>query len=120
MGTQQAYPIGTILTRKKKQEDDLDELVVVGGGKQLVVTSHNGFSGNFQLDAAAARAEYTSDVPDTVYLEQPGYVSPGLTPEQQFAEAAERNPPEENESRGRTRRTNTPKKVKPVKDDTDA
>lgn len=88
MGTQVSYPIGTILTRRNPKGDDLDTLRVVGGGKTLVVTPAEGFGANFDLNAAQARAEYETDVPDSVLLSQPSYVDPGPTPEQVFAQSA--------------------------------
>lgn len=84
MGTETSYPIGTILTRRNPVGDENDELRVVGGGKELVVTSTKTFGDNFQITGAVARAEYTTDVPDSVLLSQPTYVDPGPSPEQVF------------------------------------
>jgi hypothetical protein len=86
MGTETAYPIGTILTRREPQGDGRDQLKVVGGGKEeVVVTSNTDFTENFGLQAGVIRAEYEANV-DTegVHLSTPTYVDPGPTPEQVF------------------------------------
>lgn len=87
MGTEQSYPIGTVLTRKKPEGDSLDEVRVVGGGKTLVVTPNQEFGTSVQLDANRARQEYNSDIGDDVRAAQPTYIDPGPSPEQFFSDA---------------------------------
>lgn len=108
MGTEQSYPIGTVLTRKKPEGDNRDEVRVVGGGKELIVTPNKEFGESFQIDANVARRDYNSDVGEDVLLAQPTYIDPGPTPEQVFSQDTntERRP---EASAWRTRKSDDPR-----------
>lgn len=119
MGTEQSYPIGTVLTRKKPEGDALDEVRVVGGGKTLVVTPNKEFGTSVQLDANRARVEYTSDIGDDVLLAQPTYIDPGPSPEQFFAESDTNTERRPEASAWRTRKSEDPRtEVESAKIDT--
>lgn len=100
------YPIGTVLTRKDPQGDFMDEVHVVGGGQQLIVESRKEFSGVHELDMKLARTEYDADIPESVRLERPQVVDPGLTPEQVFAQT-EREGREQNKTEGKSPKSRT-------------
>ncbi len=85
MGTEMLYPIGTVLTRKDPKGDFMDEVHVIAGGSKLVVESRKEFTGAHELDVSVARNEYDAEIPESVRIERPSVVDPGLSPEQVFA-----------------------------------
>lgn len=89
MGVDTIYPVGTILTRREKQGDDNDVLRVVGSGERVIVTSHEAFTGNFEIKVADARTHYEASYPEGVEVSRiPPVGDKGKSPEQIFAEAA--------------------------------
>lgn len=101
-----SYPPGTVLKRREPKGDALDEIKVVGGGKDsMSVASNSEFGQVFPLDAATARKEYTAeDEAGEQFLSVPGYIQPGQTPEEIFAQEQREHPPGPNKGREALRR----------------
>lgn len=89
MGIEIVYPVGTVLTRNEKQGDSADVVRVVGGGDKIVVTPHEEYGNNFELDVRVAREQYAADLPEGTELQRvPPVGNQGLSPEQVFAKEA--------------------------------
>lgn len=110
MGTEQIFPIGTVLTRRKTEGDAWDEIRVVGGGDHLIVTSNTEFTESREMNVMDVREDYEGDIPETAGDEEYSVtiVNPGLSPEQIFAKQAREakargeEPPKTREGRKRT------------------
>lgn len=106
MGTEQIFPVGTILTRKEPKDDNNDKLRVVGTGHEIVVTPHEEFAPNFAIDVKVARNEYTYELPEGTDLQTQPKPEDSLSPEQIFANAANKDA-KENKTKPATGRGRT-------------